>query len=200
VPFVRPLPALRPLGEDAYELVEPLHYVTDAGDLFTVGRPDEDPYITDLATVPRPARALVPCSGLHTYPSILHDRRCDDLNAGRSALTSREVDREFRHAMRSLGVKPLRRWVMWAGVRLGAVASSTRREDWFRADALGVLAIVVAVAPLYLPVLLLNAVAQHLDSAAGWVALAACRALHEHDEATLLPAIPVAVIRERVAA
>lgn len=188
MPFVRPLPAIRPLGETAYELHpdDPLRYRTDAGRLVTIPGPDDDPYVTDLATVPRPARALVPCSGLHTYPSILHDWRCDAVNAGTSELTSREVDREFRHAMRSLGVAPLRRWVMWAGVRLGAVASTTRREDWFQADALGVAAIVLLVAPLYLPVLLLNAIAQHVDGAIGWVALAACRALHEHDEATLL--------------
>lgn len=200
MPFVAPLPAIRPLGEDAYELVEPLHYVTEAGELFTVGRPDEDRFVTDLATVPRAVRALVPCAGLHTHAAILHDRRCDDLNAGVSTLTSREVDREFRHAMRSLGVKPLRRWVMWAGVRLGAVASDTRREDWFRRDALGVLAIVLAVAPLYLPVLVLNAIAQRVDGAAGWIAIAACRALHEHDEATLLAELPATLQPERVAA
>lgn len=200
MPFVRPLPAIRPLGEDAYELIEPLRYVTEGGELFTVGRPDEDPFVTDLATVPRAVRALVPCAGLHTHAAILHDRRCDDLNSGESELTSREVDREFRHAMRSLGVKPLRRWLMWAGVRLGAVASDTRRQDWFRWDALGVLAIVLAVAPLYLPVLVLNAIAVHVDGLAGWVAVAACRALHEHDEATLLDELPPSLRPELVAA
>jgi hypothetical protein len=170
---------------ECYETVGNLIHVDERGRRHVV----ESGYVTDLASVPRMARALVPCAGLHTYPSILHDDRCDAVNAGDSELTSREVDREFRHAMRSLGVQPLRRWVMWAGVRLGALASDTRRPG-ILPDLPGVFAIVLLVAPIYLPALLINALAQTVDGFAGWMAVAACRAFHAHDEATLLDEAP----------
>ena len=34
--------------------------------------------------------------------------------------------------MRTLDVAFLRRWLMWAGVRIGALGTKTGREHWFR--------------------------------------------------------------------
>jgi hypothetical protein len=52
--------------------------------------------------------------------------------------------------MRESGVPVLRRWLMWAGVRWGALANERRRAGW-AFSAPGVLAISLLAAPLVLP-------------------------------------------------
>jgi hypothetical protein len=52
--------------------------------------------------------------------------------------------------MRESGVPVLRRWLMWAGVRWGALTDERRRPGWW-ASAPGVLAISVLAAPLVVP-------------------------------------------------
>lgn len=173
-----PLPPIRPLAHDdgeAYELTEPLRWVEPDG---TVGEVEAG-YVTDLASTPRPLRTLAPSSGLHTPAAIRHDRRCDDLNewheAGRPEhlrphLTSVEADREFLDGIRQLDPhRPLRALVMWAGVRLGSWGNAARRDGW-RSDALRVLAVAMLVAPLYLPVGIINAAAQAIDGLANRLA------------------------------
>ncbi|WP_324278231.1 hypothetical protein [Blastococcus brunescens] len=49
--------------------------------------------------------------------------------------------------MREAGVPVLRRWLMWAGVRWGALTSERRRSGWLM-SAPGVLAITLLAAPL----------------------------------------------------
>lgn len=185
-PFVLPLPPIRPLptGDGAaYELTEPLRWVEPDGTAGEVA----PPFVTDLATVPAPVRILAPTSGLHTPAAIRHDRRCDDLNAwhrawvaaGRPAgppvehdgvavphLDSRATDREFREGVRDLDPRrPLRAWAMWLGVRLGAVANPARRAG-VAADLPLMLLVLLVIAPLYLPVGVVNAVALLIDRAA----------------------------------
>jgi hypothetical protein len=52
--------------------------------------------------------------------------------------------------MRESGVPVLRRWMMWAGVRWGALADGRRRDGWLF-SAPGVLTITVLALPVVAP-------------------------------------------------
>ena len=76
---------------------------------------------TDFASVPRVVTWLVPRFGAYTLAAILHDWLVTEgLRTG--VVTSRQADGIFRRVMRESGVPVLRRWLMWAGVRWGALA------------------------------------------------------------------------------
>jgi hypothetical protein len=173
--FRLPLPPIRPLQHDrgeCYELAEDL--------LDEHGRPVvEAGYVTDLASVPRPFRVLLPTSGKITPAAIRHDKRCDDLNAwhenGRlpgvvPPLSSVEADREFLDGLQQLDPEhPLRNLGYWVGVRLGAWASPARRDGW-QQDAGRVLLAAAVVGPLLVPVAAVNAVAIAVDALANRLA------------------------------
>lgn len=104
---------------------------------------------TDFASVPRVVTWLIPRFGAYTLAAILHDWLCTEgIRSG--AVTSREADGIFRRVMRESGVPVLRRWLMWAGVRWGALADERRRSGW-AFSAPGVLAISLVAAPLVVP-------------------------------------------------
>lgn len=120
--FLHPLPVLtRPLGEcRAYQLTGTLRHAD--------GDEVPDGYRTDLASVPRPLHWLIPPDGPAEAAAVRHDRRCDALNRREpGAYPSRDTDRDFRTDLRTLGMGPIRAWLMWLGVRLGALVSGTRR-------------------------------------------------------------------------
>ena len=104
---------------------------------------------TDFASVPRVVTWLVPRFGAYTLAAILHDWLVTE-GLRTKVVTSRQADGIFRRVMRESGVPVLRRWLMWAGVRWGAVANERRRAGW-ALSAPGVLAISVLAAPLVLP-------------------------------------------------
>lgn len=60
---------------------------------------------------------------------------------------SHETDSIFRRIMREEDVDPLRRWVMWTGVRWGALANPARREGWLKDSpkVLGITLLLLAV-------------------------------------------------------
>jgi hypothetical protein len=104
---------------------------------------------TDFATVPRVVTWLIPRFGAYTLAAILHDWLVSEgIRSG--VVSSREADGIFRRVMRESGVPVLRRWLMWAGVRWGALADERRRAGWL-ASAPGVLAISVLASPLVVP-------------------------------------------------
>ena len=104
---------------------------------------------TDFATVPRVVTWLVPRFGAYTLAAVLHDWLVSEgIHSG--AVSSREADGIFRRVMRESGVPVLRRWLMWAGVRWGALTDERRRAGWW-ASAPGVLAISMLAAPLVVP-------------------------------------------------
>jgi hypothetical protein len=193
--FLLPLPPIRPLQHDAgecYELIEDL--------LDEHGRPVvERGYVTDLASVPRPFRVLLPTSGKITPAAIRHDKRCDDLNewhrAGRPEhlrpeLTSVEADREFLDGLRQLDPDhPLRNLGYWLGVRLGAWASPARR-DGAREDAGRVLLAMLLVAPLLVPVAVVNGAALLIDGLANRLACRFTRRALVEVVAIPAPAVP----------
>lgn len=139
-----------PLDARRWRLLEPVAYAGQT-DRFLV----PEGYVTDFASVPRIAVWLIPTYGRYTAPAILHDYLITDcIPAGR--ITSTDTDGLFRRAMREAGVPPVRRWLMWAGVRWGAAFNRRRRAGWWR-TAPGVLAITVPALPLAVPMLVVAA-------------------------------------------
>ena len=85
---------------------------------------------TDFASVPRVFVWFIPRYGRYTKAAILHDYLCGiAVPAGR--ISRIEADGIFRQAMRELGVPFLRRWIMWAAVRLGALTNPAGRKKWW---------------------------------------------------------------------
>jgi hypothetical protein len=144
VPFEPGSLTVSRVDADTWELVDELVYqgrrerfVVPAG------------FRTDFASVPRVVTWLVPRFGAYTLAAILHDWLCSEgIRSGE--VTSREADGIFRRVMRESGVSVLRRWLMWAGVRWGALTDERRRAGWVF-SAPGVLAITVLAAPLIVP-------------------------------------------------
>ncbi len=144
MPFEPGSLTVRRVDANTWAIVEPLVYqgrwerfVVPAG------------FRTDFATVPRLVAWVVPRFGVYTLAAILHDWLCTEgIHSG--AVTSREADGLFRRVMRESGVPVLRRWLMWCGVRWGALVQEPRRPGWLH-SAPGVLAISLLAAPLIVP-------------------------------------------------
>ena len=71
-------------------------------------------FVTDLASVPRVAWPLIGPSGSHAPAAILHDW----LYRADVPFSRRTADLYFRYAMDVSGVPAVRKWILWAGVRL----------------------------------------------------------------------------------
>lgn len=144
MPFEPGSLTVRRVDADRWTLVDALVY-RGRTDRFVVPAG----FRTDFATVPRVVAWLIPRFGAYTLAAILHDWLCTEgIRSG--AVTSREADGIFRRVMRESGVPVLRRWLMWAGVRWGALADPRRRSGWL-SSAPGVLAISLLAAPLVIP-------------------------------------------------
>jgi len=79
---------------------------------------------TDLASIPRPLRSVL--TGVDdTIPgAVIHDAIYRGHTGG--CLTRTQADQVFLEVMAAQGVPWLKRWAMWAGVRLGGWASWRR--------------------------------------------------------------------------
>jgi hypothetical protein len=148
------------VSDNTFCLQEPLiyhgHYET-----FTVPAG----YVTDFASVPRPLVWLIPTYGKYTQAAILHDYLITDAQPAR-LITSVDTDGMFRRVMRELGVPFARRWLMWCGVRWGAIFNPRRREGSLRT-----LPKVALVSLLALPIVLpgvLGVAVSLLISASTW--------------------------------
>jgi hypothetical protein len=97
----------------SWTLVEPLTY-RGKWDTWTV----RSGFCTDFASVPRVVTWLIPRYGRYTKAAILHDYLCTQAEVGK--IDRADADGVFRRALRELGVAFLRRWLMWAAVRLDA--------------------------------------------------------------------------------
>jgi hypothetical protein len=141
MPFARG-PVLTYVGRSQYATVGTTEYV-GSDDVITI--PSD--FGTDLATVPRVFWALIPPQGAYESAAVLHDFGCVALTDGSCLLSSRDVDGLFRRVMREGGVGFINRWIMWCGVRWGALANPARRAGWWRDAPLvvGISAAVLAV-------------------------------------------------------
>jgi hypothetical protein len=106
-------------------------------------------YRTDFASVPRATSWLYPRTGAYSAAAIVHDWLITDM-LPTGYITSSHVDEVFREAMKELGVPFARRWVMWAGVRVGAIGNPKRRAGSLETFPL-VLLVLLASSPVVLP-------------------------------------------------
>jgi Protein of unknown function (DUF1353) len=141
------------IGPDPWKFwktIDPIEYTGGRGDHFYI----EPGFHTDFASVPRVFAWFIPRYGRYTRAAILHDHLA--ARARRGDFPWRDADGIFRRVMREDGVPFLQRWVMWAGVRWGALTEirSGGLRGWWR-DAPWVLATSIVA----LPVLLLPAIA-----------------------------------------
>ena len=81
-------------------------------------------FTTNFASVPRPFWWLIPRTGKYTWAVVLHDATwCDSQRpADERQVDPWDADGMFRRTLREAGVSQLRRYLMWAAVRLTAVA------------------------------------------------------------------------------
>jgi hypothetical protein len=106
---------------------------------------------TDFASVPRVFAWFLPRYGRYTKAAILHDHLWRV--AVPNGLSRLDADGIFRQAMRELGVPFLRRWIMWAAVRWGALTKPDGRRDWWK-EAWRVLLVSLVALPITLPAVL----------------------------------------------
>jgi hypothetical protein len=138
---VRELP-----GDKEWEVRSTIEYQCPAG-RFVV------PYKmhTDFASVPRPFVWLIPRYGRYTKSAILHDHLCRSRPVPRL-----EVDAIFRDSMGEEDVAFLRRWFMWAAVRLGAMFGKPYdRVGWYKAIFQVFLLFLLAIPVVLLPSILI---------------------------------------------
>ncbi|MGJ9420482.1 DUF1353 domain-containing protein [Massilia sp. CMS3.1] len=99
------------VADEKWILLAPLMYESDvAGRVITV--PAGFP--TDLASVPRLPIVYGLCGGVARRAAVVHDYLYTSGRASRSV-----ADAVFREASAAIGVPAWRRWLMWAGVRVG---------------------------------------------------------------------------------
>jgi hypothetical protein len=95
---------------------------------------------------------LLPTYGRYTRPAILHDYLC--CLSSRGEFQRVQADGLFRKSMRELDVAFLKRWLMWAAVRIGSVRQFGPRQlfsPWYNSIALvflGVFALTYLIIPV----------------------------------------------------
>ena len=92
-----------------------------------------------------------------------------------------EADGIFRQAMRKDDVPFLRRWIMWAAVRLGALTNSAGREKWWT-EAWRVALIAALALPVITPaavVIVISFLVFYLIEFLVWIPLAAVHWIRE---------------------
>ena len=100
---------------DSWELTEPLSvsWNMDSGHRIPDGRIDVPiGFVTDLASIPRFLRSIIPVVGRQNRPAVVHDY-CYVRRIGRRE----DTDRLFLDSMQAVGVSWPKRWVMYLAVR-----------------------------------------------------------------------------------
>ena len=135
---------------------------------------------TDFASVPRVFVWFIPRYGRYTKAAILHDYLCSVcVPAGR--VSRIEADGIFRQAMRELGVPFLRRWIMWAAVRLGALTNPAGRKKWWT-EAWRVALVAAVALPAITPaaaVIVISLLVFYLVELVVWIPLEAAHEIRE---------------------
>ncbi|HSW80190.1 MAG TPA: DUF1353 domain-containing protein [Candidatus Saccharimonadales bacterium] len=119
MPFVKSEVALKELGPEKWELLEPIEYQGRKEKFYV-----HTGFKTDLASVPRIFTWLVPRYGKYTKAAIVHDFLCETKPVNRA-----DADGLFRRMMRELNVPFLLRWMMWAAVRAGSGLQAATFRD-----------------------------------------------------------------------
>lgn len=144
MPFLAQGVTVRSHGDRTWELTVPLIYQGKIDRFVVPGG-----FITDFASVPRVAVWLIPRFDRYTRAAILHDYLCTQ-HRDYGLLSAPDVDGIFRRIMRELDVPPVKRWLMWMGVRWSALTDPARRDRWW-STAPAVLGVSVLALPLLIP-------------------------------------------------
>jgi len=137
------LPSLHWINHREVALDADLRYDLD-GQTFIVPRG----FITDFASVPKFLWWLFGPTGLWTWAAILHDWFCKMLWHRNPPAGPRATDRYFRLACREAGTNPALCWLLWTGVRWGALLNPKRNPGWWRDLPLITVWSVLALPPL----------------------------------------------------
>ncbi len=73
---------------------------------------------TDLASVPGPLRWFLGTYGAHTPAVLIHDRLIPTPDELLGKMNDQYADRYLRFMAKDVGIRWLKRWVMWSGVAL----------------------------------------------------------------------------------
>ena len=122
--FVEGQPVIQRVSADELIVVDPYIAEWDGGRVEV-----EAGFKHDLASIPRIFHAIIPKTGLHDGPSVIHDWCYVNLHVSRAW-----SDRLFLRAMESAGTWWLRRHVMWLAVRAGGWVLWNRRVARRKAD------------------------------------------------------------------
>lgn len=98
-----------------WQLDRDFRYITHGMELVTV----QCGFVTDFASVPKPARIFYESWGSYGYASVIHDWLYSGGRVGGRKLTRRQADQVFYEAMIDSGVPDLRAFVLWLAVRIG---------------------------------------------------------------------------------
>lgn len=107
---------------------------------------------TDLVSVPGAVAWFVPRAGRYARAAVLHDYlwRYPD----RTGCDRRHADYRFRLQMQRDGVSLLRRWIIWAAVRLSAILQGKGGAGWWKDLPGAALLVLLVAAPIvFLPAL-----------------------------------------------
>lgn len=99
-----------------WQVVEPVIYYSES-----LGAEIVVPsgFFTDLASVPKIARILVPVANAKNRPAaIVHDYLCYKEVQEKYGIDQRMADRIFREALAVCNVNPIGQWGMWLPVRI----------------------------------------------------------------------------------
>lgn len=136
-----------------WKVRESFTYTGKSGDVFEIHEGME----TDFASVPRLFVWFLPRYGAYTKAAIVHDLLWREY-ASRGRMSYLDADGVFRRAMRELEVPFLRRWMMWAAVRWGALVKPGGTAGWWR-ESWRVLLVSAVAVPIVVPPALLVVVA-----------------------------------------
>lgn len=118
---------LRQVGVNEFDLESAIRYVGERTGL--EGKVDDDVLdnirevgpatlpVTDLTSVPQSLRWFVSQYGTHTPAALIHDRLIG-VSPAIPGLTDVYADRFFRVMLHDVGIRFIRRWLMWAAVAL----------------------------------------------------------------------------------
>lgn len=123
-------------------------------------------YETDYASIPRAVSWIYPKDGPYRKAAVVHDWLITNGLVNKEFdIKSNRVDEIFREAMNSIGGIPkLRQYIMWAGVRIGAIFNKHRRKG-----SLKTLPKVFGIVLLASPVLLVPSLAVQLALTLLWL-------------------------------
>lgn len=76
---------------------------------------------SDWASIPQALQLFISKVGKHSKPAILHDYLCVMNHKDKSFISRKEADEVFLEAMKIKGVNLVKRYIMYAAVRVYAI-------------------------------------------------------------------------------